>query len=94
MKNCWIQVSMAPFGLIFDGNEAKWFGGHVHMPPGNILPYIFIEDGPGTGKSGFLNGFHTIFYVNSLYIPIQIVAIFIPPMVPGYQTLVPDTRYR
>ena len=43
VKNGPTQVAMAPFGLIFDGNEAKWFDKHVYTPPGPVLRHIQVE---------------------------------------------------
>ena len=78
MRNGPKQVAVAPFGLVFDGNEAKWVDGHIYMPPRPILRYILIQDGTDKGKSSFLTGFDVIFPYK---FPMKIVAIFIPSTV-------------
>ena len=45
MNNLPIQVVMAPFGLRFGRNEAKWFDKHVYMPPGSVLGHILLKIG-------------------------------------------------
>ena len=52
-----VWVKMAPFGLRFGRNGAKWFDQHFYMPPASVLHHILIKIMSENITSVFLTGF-------------------------------------